>query len=249
MYFQPVKKFDSLASTSIRLREMLNADPTLPGGLVICAAGQIDGRGRFDRKWISPAGDCLTFSALLRIDVPAEYLLSLPMVVSVAVTRMLKKLNIDAKLKWPNDVLVNNRKICGILCENVSMKNCTVPAAIIGVGLNVNLSADAAAEISQPATSMLIETSQKYSIDGVLNILLEALDAAVSAWAGEGFVAARQTWLANTDDIGRDVEIHSTGEIFRGTIIGLGRFGQLLVKDAEGVSREILEGDVKVTRQ
>lgn len=249
MYFQPVKNFDSLPSTNTRLREMLGEDPALPGGLVVCATSQTQGRGRFERKWITPAGQCLTFSAMVRMNVPAEYLLCLPLVTGVAVVETLKQLHIAAKLKWPNDVLVNGKKICGILCENVSLSGDAPPAAIVGVGLNVNLPVEIAAEIDQPATSMLIETSQKYCIPGLFNVLLEELDDRVAAWAKDGFAAVRQAWLANTDDMGMEAEVRGVGEIFPGTITGLGRLGQLIVTDHEGQPREVLEGDVKVTRK
>jgi BirA family biotin operon repressor/biotin-[acetyl-CoA-carboxylase] ligase len=247
MYFNTVKNFGSLSSTNLHLREMLHDDPTLPGGLVICTSNQTSGKGRFDRKWITPPGECLTFSALVRMDVPPEYLLSLPLVAGVAVVETLEELGITAKLKWPNDVLVGGKKICGILCESVPMKN-GAPAAIIGVGLNVNLSQETADAIEQPATSMFIEKTMKFSISGMLDLILETLDVFVEDWSVGGCEAIDDTWLANTDDIGMDVEVRSVAEIFHGKIAGLGNLGQLIVTDSDGLRREVFEGDVKVVR-
>lgn len=124
-----------------------------PGGLVLVTEHQTGGRGRLDRTWQTPAGSALTFSVLLRPQVPPGRWPWLPLLTGLAVRGGLADCGVAAGLKWPNDVLVGGRKIAGILAERVESDH--GPAAILGMGINVEMSAE---ELPVPtATSLRVE--------------------------------------------------------------------------------------------
>lgn len=240
----PIIFFDILPSTNGFASEKLGAGEIYQNGAVFWANHQTAGRGRFDRTWLDTPGESLTFSMLIYPDVPAEFLLSLPLAAGLGVQRALFSCGIDAKLKWPNDVLVGGKKICGLLCENV-----TTPAGqtavIIGIGINVNLSAEFVASIDQPATSMLVETGRIYELKNVLDDILASLCQTITPWLDKGCDAIRDDWLAASGDINREVIVNSSGGQINGTITGLGKLGQLLIQNEQGQTIEIIEGDVK----
>ena len=134
MKFGPVIWFDSLGSTNVHLRRMLSEDTSLRSGMVIAARQQREGRGRGERKWVSTAGKDLTFSFFLRAEVEPASIASLALVAGLGVAEALEKVGVRGRLKWPNDVLVGGRKICGILSEHTGADSGGLAGAIVGVG-------------------------------------------------------------------------------------------------------------------
>ncbi|HEU0102081.1 MAG TPA: biotin--[acetyl-CoA-carboxylase] ligase [Mycobacteriales bacterium] len=158
-----------------------------PAGLVVAAEHQSAGRGRLDRSWQSPARAGLTLSVLLRPDLGPGQLSWLPLWGGVAVARALREqTGVDAVLKWPNDVLVHGRKICGLLAE--------VPApgaVVLGLGLNVTTRED---ELPVPtATSLLLEGATTTDRDTVLRALLRSLTAVLAEASPDGYRALCST--------------------------------------------------------
>lgn len=243
MKLQPVIFFDSLPSTNTFIREKISAGNRIPAGTVVRAGSQTAGRGRFDRKWVDAGDDSLTFSVIIYSDVPPQQLVSLPLAVGLAVSKAMEAFGIDANLKWPNDVLVGSKKICGILCEAVPAGEKT--AVIIGVGLNVNLDENLLAQIDQPATSMLAEAGSKFEANEVMQKILDELGEVLDKWLAGGMNALRDDWLARSRDIGIGVTAESAGGKIKGVITGLGEAGQLLITTGDGNIHEIIEGDVK----
>ena len=138
-------------------------------GLVVVAERQLSGRGRLDRSWVSPPRAGLTFSALLRPDLPADQWGWLPLLAGVAVATALRaQAKVDAVLKWPNDVLVAGRKVCGILAENVPPGG-----LVLGIGLNVTTRRD---ELPHDgATSLTLEAAAVTDRDTLLRAVLREL--------------------------------------------------------------------------
>src|SRR5205085_2011813 len=130
-----VEVLDSTTSTNEVVAARARADE--PHGLVVVAEEQTSGRGRLDRTWLSPPRAGLTFSVLVRPDLPLERLGWVPLLAGLGVAQAIRRqCEVDAQLKWPNDVLIDGRKVCGLLAEAVG------GAVVLGIGLNVSTRAD-----------------------------------------------------------------------------------------------------------
>lgn len=229
--------YDELPSTNTTLVEWLREGRDLSDGLVLAARSQTAGRGRYERRWLAQPGRNLTFSMLLRSDVPHLQLLSLPMAAALGVAAYLEGCGIAAQTKWPNDVLVSGRKICGILAERRE-------GVVLGIGLNVNMNADEAAAIDRPATSMRIETGSEREAEEVLDELLVHLKTWIGRWEKGGFEGLREAWNARCANLGQYVEVGEGADRRTGVVLGFGAAGQLLLREDDGVQREVWVGDV-----
>jgi BirA family transcriptional regulator, biotin operon repressor / biotin---[acetyl-CoA-carboxylase] ligase len=236
---------DSLPSTNTAIHDRLAAGESLPSGFVLAAHAQTFGRGRKSgRTWIATPGKNLTASMLVRFDRSlGRQLPSLGLVVGLAVQRTLAQFDIPARLKWPNDVLVEARKMSGVLIETVMTPG--EIAAIIGVGINVNMSPAELADIPTPATSMSTCTGREWSIPKVLDALLAELAPMIAQWGVAGFAPFRAAWLDASDEMSRTVRVTAAdGSTLAGEITGLGAMGELLLTDPTGQLHSITEGDV-----
>jgi BirA family transcriptional regulator, biotin operon repressor / biotin---[acetyl-CoA-carboxylase] ligase len=202
MKFQ-VNWYERLPSTNTFLKELVELKGQLPSGTVVAAREQTQGRGRMEREWLSGTNENLTFSLLLSEKIKAHQWPSATMAAAIAVAEMLKKEGINASLKWPNDVLVNGRKICGILAERIAQ------GLIIGIGLNVNM--QAADHIDQPATSVLMETGTRANVDDLLAKLLKHLSVRLDEWVPGGFSKVRKNWESKVPTIGKTVTVRDGG--------------------------------------
>lgn len=225
-----------LPSTNTFLKERLNVEPDMLSGTVAAAREQTQGRGRRGREWLSAPGENLTFSVLLRGKYRPRDLPSASMAAAVAVAELLTAEGLNPALKWPNDVLVNGKKICGILSEGIA------GGVIIGIGLNVNM--QCADCIDQPATSVLLETGRRRDTDELLDRLLKYLSARLDDWAQGGFFKVRRSWEAKIPNIGRSVTVRDGGLFRSGVLAGFGDDGELLLRDERGVIHTIWAGDV-----
>jgi len=232
---------DRLGSTNATMREHFFASGSISHGLVIAAREQTNGRGRQDRKWLSAPNTNLCFSLFLETNAPLIQVPSLTMAAALAVTDMLNSLGIRAAPKWPNDVLVEDRKICGILSERV--EQATKSGIIVGVGLNVNMSCDEAAAIDRPATSILMETGQAADPARLLATLLPQLEFWIERWSGGGFSAIREVWTEKAGPIGKPLTVHDGDIRKNGTLAGFGDHGELLLDTGAGLET-IWSGDV-----
>lgn len=206
-----------------------------PSGTVLVADHQSAGRGRFDRRWEAPPGSSVAISVLLRPgEMALERWLWLPLVTGVAVAEGLHAgSNIDATVKWPNDVLIEGRKVCGILAERVD------DAAVIGMGINTSLSAD---ELPVPtATSLALEGSKASATEVVLGVLT-ALEESYRRWVEGGDLRA---WFGQRcSTIGRQVRVQQSQEVsIDGLAIGVDTWGRLVVRTPVG-NRAFAAGDV-----
>lgn len=225
-----------LPSTNTFLKERLAVEHDLPSGTVAAAREQTQGRGRREREWLSASGENLTFSVLLRGKYNPRHLPSASMAAAVAVAELLEKEGLKPVLKWPNDVLVNGKKICGILSEGIP------GGVIIGIGLNVNM--QKADHIDQPATSVLIETGNRRDVDELLRKLLKRLSIHLDEWGRFGFSGIRNDWEARVRGAGQIVSVRDGGTVRTGVLAGFGESGELLLRDASGTVLSIWAGDL-----
>ena len=210
-------------------------------GLAVTTEHQTAGRGRLDRGWAMPPRAALAVSALLRPSVPAERWPWVPLMTGVAVVGAVRDLGYDAGLKWPNDVLVRGRKLCGILVERVETP--LGPAAVVGIGLNTSLTA---AELPVPtATSLALEGDAPVDRTEVLVLLLRHLTASYDTWRERPHELAA-TYAQMSVTVGQRVraELPGGSELV-GVATGIDAQGRLeVLADGEAGPRAVGAGDV-----
>ena len=217
------------------------AEASAPHGMTVVAQAQAVGRGRFSRRWVSGDGDCLLTSVLLRPPADAAPLLSIAgaLAASDAVAALT---GLVCAFKWPNDVLLNGRKICGVLVEVRADTDGGV-IAVLGAGLNVNLHPEQHPEITESAASLASEMGIEFSVEdaeqaflaGLRERFAQCLDAP-SALIGD--------WSARLATLGGQVTVRRRDGVVQGTAEGVDGTGRLLVRLASGDVRALSDGEV-----
>ena len=241
-------RLDVLAETGSTNADVAEAARAgVPEGLVIVAEQQRSGRGRRDRQWVSPPRAGLTLSVLLRPgpNVPQRAWGWLSLLAGVALREAVGlRAEVDAELKWPNDLLIKDAKCAGILAEVIG------DAVVLGIGLNVTTRPDELPETTGvPATSLRIAGARGTDRDPLLRALLRGLSRWYDGWRdveGDaemcGLLAAYREGCAT---IGREVRVLlPDGRDFSGTATTVDNDGQLVVRTADGTERRVSAGDV-----
>lgn len=239
MEFLAPEWHDRLTSTNTVLRERLQRGEPLPSGFVLAAREQTAGRGRLGRSWVSQPGRDLTFSVLLRYAAGYPTHLSLPMATALGVAAALEEFGVHGRTKWPNDLQVSGRKLCGILAERQGA------GLVVGIGINVNAEAVELAAIDRPATSLRVEAGREHPIELVLDRVLAHLAVWTEHWEEAGFAGLRQAWLARCVGLGEPVAIRDGNGLRRGTLAGFGPDGELLLATADGAVQPVWSGEIE----
>jgi BirA family biotin operon repressor/biotin-[acetyl-CoA-carboxylase] ligase len=182
---------DEIASTNSRLAAM--AAEGAASGTCLAAEWQSAGRGRHGRPWLARLGGSLTFSMLWRFERGVAQLSGLSLVVALAATRALTKFGIPARVKWPNDLVIDYRKLGGILVE-ASGDMLGPSAAVIGIGINWRLDDKTLARIDQPATDVYSHVASAPSRNAVLGALIGELVLVLDEFEAHGFASLRDAW-------------------------------------------------------
>ncbi|MBN8459928.1 MAG: biotin--[acetyl-CoA-carboxylase] ligase [Verrucomicrobia bacterium] len=226
-----VIRFAELDSTN---RHALANLTELADGDVIQADIQTAGHGRMNRPWVShlPGNLCLTLVIKPRHAAPASLpLANLSQLLALTVCRMLDGHGARATLKWPNDVLLDGRKIAGLLAETV-VQGHTFGGMALGLGVNLNLDAATLATVSQPATSLSEWTGSPVDADAFRDALLEMFFRERDALLEHGFGLIRDEYLARCGFLGREVEIRRGTESLRGIAEDVDLEGALMIRTA-----------------
>jgi len=243
---QNIEHYMTIDSTNKRALEW--AREGAAEGSVVVAEQQSKGRGRFDRHWVSAAGKGLYFTVILRPRFNMGLASQLTLLTGVAVVQAMRKVSgCAAALKWPNDVLIKGRKVCGILAEARTKSTEHPEYVVIGVGMNVNQEADDFLDdFRASSTSLFLETDHKISKCSLLQEFLLELEKHYLNYLEQGYNYLRTVWLENNCTIGRRVEIKTgPGEVVTGEAVDLGLSGGLLIKNEAGI-KEYLAGDVSI---
>lgn len=231
--WRSVTVVDETASTNADLADLARAGAA--EGLVLVAESQTGGRGRLGRTWTAPPRSGVTVSVLLRPPVPAVSWPWLPLLTGLAVAEAVRRVgDLPAELKWPNDVLVNDRKLAGVLLERV--ETTSGPAAIVGVGINVSLRDD---ERPVPeATSLALEGVAAPDRTVVLREVLRVLEQLYAAWVAGGGDAGSglaESYARRCSTVGRQVRIDvPTGSAVVGMAVRVDDDGRLVVATSAG---------------
>ena len=219
----PVAISHSLDSTNAEALRAVDRGVTAP--FVILAERQTAGRGRRGRKWVSPFAENIYYSLVLRMDGGMRQLEGLSLVVGLAVLSALRAVGVsDAGLKWPNDVLVSNKKIAGILLELVG-DPADVCHVVLGIGINVNMRV--ASEVDQAWTSVFLESGVATNRNELVSKLSDSLRMYLKRHELSGFSAIQSEWEQNHLWQGREVSLIAGVHQVNGTVMGIDRQGAL----------------------
>ncbi len=218
-----------------------------PEGTVTIAETQSSGRGRLGRRWHSPRGG-IWFSVVLRPKIGTSRVSQLTLMAALSVIQALHDLySLEAEAKWPNDVLVKGRKICGILGEASSEAN-NVSFVIIGIGLNANFQVDKALpeSIAASATSLETETGHKIGLEQLLAALLKRFEVDYYIYAHRGFSQIVAEWKRHANFLGREIDVIDQHRTFRGVAEDIDENGALLLRLKDGTLRSFMAADVSL---
>lgn len=234
---------ESVGSTNDEARALAAAGA--PEGTVVVAEEQTGGKGRLGRRWESPRGTGVWLSVILRPPLPPAEVSPLTLVAAVAVAEAIERATgLRPGIKWPNDVLVNGRKVCGILTE-LSAEVERINHVILGIGINVNLaSADLPEEVRGSASSLAAEAGAPVSRARLAGELLSRLDYWYRVFLRQGFDPAREVWKRYSITLGRPVTASSRTQRIEGIAVDVEGDGALLIEMADGSRQRVLAGEV-----
>ena len=242
-----VVSFPETDSTNVQARRL--AENGALEGTVVIADRQSAGRGRLGRRWESPLGVNLYCSVILRPEIPVHQAPQLTFLSAVAVAETLNSIcHLSAEVKWPNDILVNGAKISGLLNE-MSAETEKIHFVILGIGINLNMTADQfPEELNYPATSALIETGKTIDRQKFLQTFIQYLDGYYSEFIQEGFIPIRRRWEKLCNIMNLQVEVDQGSGKIRGTVVGLDAEGALRLQLEDDQIKNILTGDVRLIK-
>ena len=242
----PLKVFSVTDSTNTQAAQM--AEQGAPEGTLVAADSQRSGKGRRGRQWETPAGVSLAMSFVLKPSYPPGKASMLTLIAALAGKRALNRLaGVEPQIKWPNDIVLNRKKVCGILTEmEMTLESDSIRQIIVGMGFNVRQNGFNP-ELADKATSLFLETGKEFSRAELACLVMEEFADAYQIFEEKldlSFLKDEyNACLAGRD---QEVRILSAGEEWTGRSLGINDQGELLVKDAGGKIHEILGGEVSV---
>lgn len=247
--------YDVTDSTNLRIRQA--GDAGAPHGILAVADQQTAGRGRRGRSWESPAGSSIYMSVLLRPDISPSKASVLTLVMACSVAEGIKKNLADRRghsfagkiphiqIKWPNDIIINGKKLAGILTE-MSAQIDYINYVTVGVGINVNM-AEFPEEISRIATSLRLECGCMVRRAPVIAAVMERLEANYESFLQtEDLTGLMDRYTAMLVNRGRDVQVIGGKETYRAHALGISPCGELIVRREDGTEEKINAGEVSV---
>lgn len=226
--------------------KLLAADGA-PHGTLVAADMQTAGRGRRGRTWTVLKGEAVCMSLILRPACLPEQTAALTLVMALAVVKAVKELTPKGScgIKWPNDIVMNGKKICGILTE-LTLKGSEADYVVIGVGINANQSFFEE-EIADKATSLFLELGEKtdraHLICRVMHYFEQVYEEFAKTWDLTGLLEEYNGYLLNKD---RQVRVLDPQGDYTGTALGINKQGELLVRRSDGSLTEVYAGEVSV---
>ena len=241
---RPVFYYDELASTNLQAK--LDAENGAGEGTLIVADMQTAGRGRKGKGWSSPAGTNVYFTLILKPDYDVEQASMVTLVMGMAVAEGIRATcGVDARIKWPNDIVAGGRKLCGMLAE-MSVEREFIHYVVVGVGINVQEQVFPE-EIADTATSLWQECGRKVSRGQLIVNVMKAFEARYKVFCGSrslsGLVEEYNGMLVNKN---REVRVLDPKGEFRGVSRGINEKGELLVELEDGSVTAVYAGEVSV---
>lgn len=210
---------------------------------LVTASEQTAGRGRFKRHWLSPPDQNIYATFCFFVEKHRNDIGNLPQVLALSTAVFLENLGFTPKLKWPNDILLSNKKAGGILCETLPFSDTL--CIILGIGLNVNMPQDLLATIDRPATSLFTEDGVQREVETILKGLQERFAQYLQKFLDEGFLPFLSSYkkrLAHAK--GDSLRFHDNRAIWEGRFVDVNLDGSLLLELSSGEKRTFIAGEI-----
>ena len=236
--------FEEIESTNVKATVLAGSGAS--HGTLVLANSQTDGKGRRGRSWHTPRGTSIAMSVILKPQLEAEYASMLTLIQALAVVKALEeKYGLQSQIKWPNDILIHERKICGILTE-MNLKGTQIASIIIGTGINVNQE-KFPQEIAQIATSLKRENGQVICREVLIAAICEKFEYYFELFMKNKELSFMlEEYNACLVSAGRKVKVLDPKGEFTGEALGINKHGELLVRTAEGEVVNVYAGEVSV---
>lgn len=205
-------------------------------GALVLAEKQESGRGRLGRSWYSPPYTGIWMSLILRPKIPLAHAPHMTLLASVGVTKAIRRVTgLPVQIKWPNDLLINGKKVCGILCELRGEQD-QIHYLVTGIGINVNTKeTDLPPELKPIATSLAIELGSPIHRASLIAVILEELELIYTRYLAEGFPVVRTEWEQAAGMLGQMVKAHTSQGELTGKALSLNENGALLMQTENGI--------------
>lgn len=240
------RAFDVLASTNTFLYALGRQGD--PEGTIVLADEQTAGRGQADKVWISPPRRNLYVSALLRPSIAPAQAPLISLLAAVALVDTLSQEGAACGIKWPNDVLIQQRKVAGILTAMETHQD-AVQFVVVGIGVNVNMTQedleDHLGSVAQPATSLQVSLGYEISREELLAALMGSLEAWYSRFISQGETVLQAAWEARSLMHGRRIRARTAGATWAGTAESIDQAGRLRLRQDDGASVVLTSAEVR----
>ncbi len=236
--------FECLESTQTKAHERVAQGA--PEGAVILAEQQTAGRGRMGKTWYSPSGKGIWMSMILKPQIPLPHAPQLTLLTAVSLCRAIKRmLNIDIGIKWPNDLLVGGKKVCGILLES-SAEDERLRYVVAGIGISANLRReDYPEDLRDKATSLFMESGEIVDRERLIAAFLEEFEKMYELFQEQGFVPIRTLWEALSVSLNRPIRVQTREGWVEGRADSIDDYGALLVHTSDGGELKLYAGEVE----
>jgi BirA family biotin operon repressor/biotin-[acetyl-CoA-carboxylase] ligase len=240
---QEVHYYQTLESTQLVAHSL--AKEGAKQGTIVIADQQAGGKGRLGRVWHSPPGTGIWISILLRPQLELHRCPQLTLLAAVAIVQAIREqTGLQAMIKWPNDILINRKKVCGILTE-LSAESDYINYLIVGIGINVN-APSFPDELRAIATSLRIESNREIKRVPIIQTLLQKFEALYFLYLEEGFSPIKQLWEEYAISIGKRVTIRQVNGSMEGIALGIDHEGVLLVQKDDGSVEKVYSADIEI---
>ncbi len=238
--------YETVGSTNTVASDL--AEKTIEGAVVV-ADSQQKGRGRLGRKWESPPGVNIYVSIILRPKIEPKEATLITIMAAVACTTALRRVTgLHVTIKWPNDLMVSDKKIGGILSE-LKTDHGRIIYAVVGIGINVNVDIDTyPADVQEIATSVKNETGMSYSREVVISEILNEIDYWYKILNGMGKGILLLEWQKLTSTLGREVKVTVGKETFTGLAESIDSEGMLILRLPSGMLKKINSGNLTILK-
>jgi BirA family biotin operon repressor/biotin-[acetyl-CoA-carboxylase] ligase len=237
---------EQVDSTNLYAKKL--AEASFENGTVVFAEEQTKGKGRLGRQWISPKGKGIFMTLMLKPRMAPSEAAKITLLTACAVTRAIEEAaGIQAQIKWPNDIVVGGRKLCGILTE-MGAEMDEINYLIVGIGINVNLEQQELPEELWPiATSLRIEKGEKQDRKRLAASVLNRFEGYYKSFTETGSIASFiEEYKEKCAVMGKEVRMISSSHELQGTVTGISQEGQLMLRLADGSTREIISGEISL---
>ncbi len=209
---------------------------------LITADSQTGGRGRFKREWVSPPYENIYATFCFLVDKSRKDIGNIPQIFSLSAAKVLKEYGFKPMLKWPNDILLSNKKVAGILCETVSFTNHL--NVILGIGLNVNMPIEVLEKIDRPATSLKIESGEAFDVKAVLKSLEKEFVKDLELFLVSGFKPFLESYRQYMwTGMNEKISFHDNVNVVRGLFHSINDDGTLNLTLDDGTVKKFISGE------